>query len=147
LLELGRGIIANLQLEVRSDISVLATSHPELAKQFEELRNLIDLPSPIAEYQVDFDSPYSLDSTNLVAKRRTLVKQFDDLLISIRSLDGFKDFLRGPSAPELYHLAEEGPIIVFNVSDIRSDAFLITTDEIRSIHLRFLTLDSLKDVA
>ena len=30
LLELGRGILANLQLEVRSDISVLAVDHPDI---------------------------------------------------------------------------------------------------------------------
>ena len=45
LLELGRGILANLQLEVRSDISVLAASHPDLAQQFQELRDRIDLSS------------------------------------------------------------------------------------------------------
>ena len=45
LLELGRGILANLQLEVRSDISVLASSHPALAQKFKELRDQIDTPS------------------------------------------------------------------------------------------------------
>lgn len=33
LLELGRGIIANLQLEVCSDISELSAAHSELAQQ------------------------------------------------------------------------------------------------------------------
>ena len=37
LLELGRGILANLQLEVRSDITYLATAHPDLAHKFLEL--------------------------------------------------------------------------------------------------------------
>ena len=79
--------------------------------------------------------------------RRTLVKKFDDLLRFIRSLDGFENFLRGPSESELHCLADHGPIVVFNVSDIRSDAFLITTDEIRSLHLPLLTSDSLTDSA
>jgi tetratricopeptide (TPR) repeat protein len=42
LLELGRGILANLQLEVRSDISDLREFDPNLAQQFEELRDEID---------------------------------------------------------------------------------------------------------
>ena len=55
--------------------------------------------------------------------------------------------MQGPSESELHSLAEGGPIVVFNVSDIRSDAFLITTDEIRSVHLPLLTSDSVKDFA
>jgi hypothetical protein len=43
----------------------------------------------------------------------------------------------------LHRLADRGPIVVFNVSDIRSDAFLITTNEIRSLYLPLLTSDSL----
>jgi hypothetical protein len=34
LLELGRGILANFQLEVHSDISGLAELHPEIAQHF-----------------------------------------------------------------------------------------------------------------
>ena len=36
-------------------------------------------------------------------------------------------------------------LVIFNISDIRSDAFLITTDNIRSIHLRSLTLSKIND--
>ena len=52
-----------------------------------------------------------------------------------------------PQSQNCICLAEDGPIVVFNVSDIRSDAFLITTDEIRSLHLPLLTSDSLEDSA
>ena len=83
-----------------------------------------------------------LDSSKSISERRALFKQFDDLLQYIRSLQGFENFLQGPSESELHSLAEDGPIVVFNVSDIRSDAFLITTDEIRSVHLPLLTSDS-----
>ena len=51
LLELGRGILTNLQLEVRSDISVLAASHPDLAQQFQKLRDQIDPPSVSTDLQ------------------------------------------------------------------------------------------------
>ena len=94
-----------------------------------------------------FTSSAALDSSVSITERRTLVKKFDDLLRFIRSLDGFENFLRGPSESELRCLADCGPIVVFNVSDIRSDAFLITTDEIRSLHLPLLTSDSLEDFA
>jgi hypothetical protein len=143
LLELGRGILENLQLEVRSDISVLAASHPDLAQKFQALRDRID--SPINVDYLDSFTSAALNSS--ITERLTLVKEFDDLLRFIRSLDGFEHFLRGPSESELHCLADGGPIVVFNVSEVRSDAFLVTTDDIRSLHLPSLTPDSLKDAA
>ena len=151
LLELGRGILPNLQLEVRSDISVLSASHPDLAQQFRELRNQIDPPSRSFDSSVIEDSSATsnstsiLDSSKSIAERRALIKRFDDLLRYIRSLPGFDNFLQGPSESELHSLAEGGAIVVFNVSDIRSDAFLITPDEIRSVHLPLLRSDLVKD--
>jgi len=145
--ELGRGILANLQLEVRSDISVLAALHSDIAQQFQTLRDQIDTPSASIHYPDTFDSSTALDSSVAITERRTLLSKFDGLLRFIRSLDGFENFLRGPSRSELHSLADRGPIVVFNVSDIRSDAFLITTNEICSLLLPLLTSDSLKDFA
>ena len=146
LLELGRGILANLQLEVRSDISVLETSHPDLGKLFRELRDQIDPPSRIFKSSVIEEyspnsNPTFPNMSKTISERRALLKRFDDLLQHIRSLKGFEDFLQGPSATELHSLAAGGAIVVFNVSEIRSDAFLVTTDEIRSVHLPMLTLE------
>jgi len=56
-------------------------------------------------------------------------------LKTIRSLEGFKTFLQCPPKSELLSLAESGSIVVFYVSDIRSDPFLITSDAIRSVPL------------
>jgi hypothetical protein len=148
LLELGRGILANLQLEVRSDVSVLAASHSNVAKEFQELRDQIDTTSRSSEMSVIdtiSNSLSNLDSSKFIAERHALHKRFDDLLRYIRSLKGFEIFLEGPSESELRSLAEGGAIVVFNVSDIRSDAFLITTDKISSIHLPLLTSDSVED--
>jgi hypothetical protein len=59
LLELGRGILANLQLELRSDISILEVSHPDLANQFREVRDLIDVSSGISESSCSVHQHYS----------------------------------------------------------------------------------------
>jgi CHAT domain len=127
-----------LQLEVRSDFSVLAASHPILAQKLQELRFRLDPPSVTSD---------SLSTLETDVDRRTIIKQFEDLLKSIRCLDGLGNFLRGPSKPELHSLATGGPIVVFNVSDIRSDAFLITADDISTLYLPLLTSDSLEDYA
>ena len=143
LLELGRGILASSQLEIRSDISVLATSHPDLAREFQELQYQIDPPSTHTDSPVGFGSSASESSISDI-ERRILTRKFDSLLIYIRSLNGFENFLLDPSKSELHHIAEGGPIILFNISDIRSDAFLVTPDEIRTLHLPLLTSESLE---
>jgi CHAT domain-containing protein len=150
LLELGRGILATLQLEVRSDISVLRASHEDLAQQFQKLRNQIDSPFkgslPYSEDHLlaDFNSYSAREMSKAIAERRALLKRFEDLLQQIRSLSGHENFLQGPSETELRSLAQDGPIVVFNVSDIRSDAFLIKTADIHCVRLPSLTLDSIK---
>ena len=53
--------------------------------------------------------------------------------------------MQGPSELELRSLAEDGSIVVFNVSDIRSDAFIVTTDEIRALSLPLLRSDALEE--
>jgi hypothetical protein len=71
--------------------------------------------------------------------------QFDTLLEDIRALPGFEQFLLGPSAKELTELAEEGAIVVFNVSKARSDAFIIKNHVIRCIRLPLLSYVALKE--
>ena len=44
---------------------------------------------------------------------------------------------------ELKNLAENGSIVVFNVSQIRSDAFLVSASGIRSLQLPLLTFEDL----
>jgi len=150
LLELGRGILANLQLEVRSDISALETHHPKLARQFQELRDQLDSTSNTFEPGLtDGQSIGGVNSTSdmsetFISHRRRLHQQFDDLLVHIRGLQEFDNFLKGPSEQELRSLAKDGAIVVFNVSYIRSDAFLITTDAIRAINLPLLTSDKIQ---
>jgi hypothetical protein len=44
LLELGRGVLASLQVEVRSDMPDLKSLYPIYAQQFDDIRNQLDPP-------------------------------------------------------------------------------------------------------
>lgn len=132
LLELGRGVLVGLQLEMRSDISVLRISHPTLAQQLDEIRDRLNQPP------IDNDEISLIRLNTAYEHRRLLMSQFESLLKSIRSLDGFERFLLGPSESITKELARGGAIIVFNISEIRSDAFLIDTKTVRSIRLPLL---------
>ena len=57
------------------------------------------------------------------------------IIQEIRGLESFERFLLGPSDDELLTLASKGPIVVFNVAPIRSDALLITSNGIKCLPL------------
>ena len=147
MLEIGRGMLAALQLEVRSDITVLASSQPDMAIKFMEVRDKLNsfTTSMIEDSSTFANANTGIDSSKLISERHALFKQFDDLVQNIRTLEGFENFLQGPSISEVYSLAKDRAIVVFNVSNIRSDALLITTKKISSVYLPLLTLESLQN--
>ena len=134
-LELGRGVIAALQLEIRSNISDLKVSHPNLAQQFETIRYQLDHAIPEAA-QTDQNLEYQY--------RLALSKQVDSLLYEIRQLEGFHRFLLGPTEQEIKDMAEDGAIVIFNVSDIRSDALIVSRGNIGSLPLPALKYTDLE---
>jgi hypothetical protein len=135
LLELGRGVLSSLQLQVRSDITTLKLSHPDLAERFEEVRALVDR-SPSDGRGDSFGRLPDSDT-------RAIFTEFQNVLGSIRNLHGFENFLLGPTSNELKALAAFGPIIILNVSSLRSDAFLVDTEKIQCLPLPLLHEDDL----
>lgn len=136
MLELGRGVIASLYLDTRSDIKILDNQHPELAKRYWDLRNALDSqPNSLVSMHQDT----VLDSHH----RHALSNEFDIILTTIRGLPGFERFMLGPSSTEMMALAKEGPIVVFNIADC-SSAFLVTREKISSLLLPDLKYSELE---
>ncbi|RYP81636.1 hypothetical protein DL770_005844 [Monosporascus sp. CRB-9-2] len=144
LLELGRGVIAGLLMEMRSDISDLQQQHPGLADEFISLRNELDVPT-------DKTSPISTDNTlswKLQAERRRKAdRNFNELITRIRAQPGFHNFLLPPAAEKLMAAADPDPIIVVNLSPYRCEAFLIKRDRIKVLELPGLTLQEVQERA
>jgi hypothetical protein len=148
LLERGRGILLSLQLETRldSELVYLENRDPALAHQFRALRDIVDSRESQSESPVGKESVVT--STTKIRLRQKSAKQFDQLVRSIRQLNGFDRFLLSPSSADMTQLASEGPIVEFNVDTLRSDAFLITTTGIRARrlpNLRFKNLNTHSD--
>jgi tetratricopeptide (TPR) repeat protein len=128
LLERGRGTILGLLIDDRSDISKLRDSYPKLATEYDNLRMEINAP------------PHETIGSNmrqgLVARRVAALKEFEDCIQNIRQLSGFERFLLGPTLEEMKQSAKEGPIVFVNITRIRSDAIIVSRNEIRSITLQ-----------
>ncbi|RYP39316.1 hypothetical protein DL768_010722 [Monosporascus sp. mg162] len=141
LLELGRGVIASLLMEMRTDISDLKQQHHGLAAEFISLRDELDSPTDRTTFLRSTDDTSSWESQ--AKRRRKADQKFNELILSIRAQPGFHNFLLPPNANEFRATADPDPIIIVNLSFYRCDAFLIDRDQIRLLELPGLTLEKI----
>ncbi|KAI9671220.1 MAG: hypothetical protein M1817_003727 [Caeruleum heppii] len=78
-----------------------------------------------------------------ISQRHHDVNELDRMESEIRRLPGFERFLLPSTASDMIALAERGPIVSFNVTEFRSDAFLIRPSGITALRLDRLTLRDL----
>ncbi|KAL8296254.1 hypothetical protein RB600_001640 [Gaeumannomyces tritici] len=142
LLELGRGVIAGLLMDMRGDISDLTRKHPSLADEFIVLRDALDSPADRPAFGNPSDVMPSWEPQ--ARRRREADQKFSELITSIRAQPGFDDFLRPPAAGDLMAAANPDPIIVVNLSQHRCDAFLVERDRIRVLELPGLTMEEVQ---
>jgi tetratricopeptide (TPR) repeat protein len=119
-LEQGRGVILGLLMDDRGDTSELKAANPALCAQYERLRFEINAPVDIIE------PPHRIDSSS--EKREKIFKELEECIHDIRQLPGFSSFHRGPTAEEMKSISHDGNIIIVNVTTIRSDAIVISSD-------------------
>lgn len=117
LLELGRSVLWGQLLDARTDLTALCEAHPEVGARLDQLRERLDGPGQGAD------------------ERRQLADEWDRLITHVRTLDGFARFLLPPPFEELSRAAEDGPVVIVNVSRHRCDALVVTPAGARSIAL------------
>ncbi|KAL8367940.1 hypothetical protein RB599_003723 [Gaeumannomyces hyphopodioides] len=143
-LELGRGVIASLLMEMRGDISDLEQQHPSLAREFTSLRDELDGPGDSA---TSISTDYTPSWKSLADRRHKADQEFSKLIMRIRAKPGFDNFLGPPAANDLMAAADPDPIIVINLSPYRCDAFLAERNRIRVLELPGLTMKEVQKQA
>lgn len=132
LLEVGRGIIIGLTIDCRSDLSELKAINPYLANRLGDLRTAIDSPQVSLGRYADVYQPVDEERRR---QRVEATNGIDETLATIRQLPGFERFQLPPSTDDLLAVAAEGPIVVFNTTQYRSDAIILTSSTITSLSL------------
>ncbi|WP_435156359.1 CHAT domain-containing protein [Amycolatopsis sacchari] len=117
LLEQSRGVLWSQLFETRTDIAALADAHPGLADRLDALRTRLDPPSPDPD------------------ERRRLAREWDELLATVRDLDGFGNFLRPAPFRELRQATVDGPVVLVNANRFRCDALIATSDGVTVLPL------------
>jgi tetratricopeptide (TPR) repeat protein len=138
LIEAGRAVMISQALGTRTDLSELHALHPELARRFTAVRDLLDRdPAPL-------NSPLdSVQATRSGRDRQAVAAELGTLMERIRACEGFTDFGLPPTLDDLLADARHGPVVTFVVSRYRCHALLITSAGITSCPLPELTWDAL----
>ncbi|MGC0327681.1 tetratricopeptide (TPR) repeat protein [Streptomyces sp. SAI-170] len=129
LLESGRAVLLSQALNTRNDLTDLRRLRPGLAERFTRLRDLLDQPAP--------------GGPGPAEERHRLAQEFAATLAQIRADEEFRRFGLPPAVDELLDQAQDGPVVVFNVSRHRSDALLLTRTGITALPLPGLGHDTL----
>ncbi|KAH7012886.1 CHAT domain-containing protein [Ilyonectria destructans] len=134
LLESGRGLLASALRDLRTDLSSIQDKRPDLAQSFHDLRRILDAPTS-ADVLLTADVAAS-PSTRLGAdKRHWASNEMAALLDKIRTVPGLERFLLPATETEMRLAAQQGPIVMVNVSSHRCDALLVETSGTRALAL------------
>ena len=141
--ELARGVTNGQLFDYRSDISGLMEQYPTLATEFGTLREELDSPFPSVESPPDSSINKQLQRQQAAIRRRNKIAiDLNEKLEQIRQKPGFQTFLRAGSKEYFLSAAQEGPIVVLNATSLRSDAILLTKEQVTSIPLPELSDNS-----
>ncbi|MEV7994572.1 CHAT domain-containing protein [Streptomyces sp. NPDC086077] len=127
LLEQGRAVLMGQDIQARTDVSDLAAAHPEAARAFTELGQRLR--------ESETRAASGPDDAGRIGAQHAATEEWRQLLEQIRKLHGFADFLLPPAAADMRAEAAEGPIVLVNVDRLRSDALVVTAEEIRTVRL------------
>lgn len=130
-LENGRAVILGQMIDNWSDLSSLMKAHPELATKFKALRDTVNARSGHS----------SAESDRLLAaqRRRAAAAELELCIKSIQGVPGQELFMAAQSTEAMQACAVGGNVVVVNVSQLRSDAIIVSPTGIRTIRLPSLS--------
>lgn len=133
LLEEGRAVLMNQDLEGRADLGGLAAAHPALAAEFRTLA------ARLRRAETPDEAGTADTGTQGYLERHIAAAEWEALLMRVRARPGFERFLLPPTEEEMRAVAAEGPVVVVNVDRLRCDALVVTERRIIVVPLRDLT--------
>ncbi|VUC23431.1 unnamed protein product [Clonostachys rosea] len=135
-LEQGRAVILGQLIDGRGDIADWATAKPKLARRYEKLRKEVNSPIHFQEQGVAGEQ--------VRQQRIESIADLNKCINKIRKIPGFERFLRCQTTEQMKECVRGGSIVVINVTELRSDAIIVTSTAIKTIHLADLSADEAK---
>jgi len=139
MLEQGRGVLLSYALDSRSEVTDLRVTAPELAAEWETLGEELDTAPDWPDETPSEEAVPVADPDH----RHGLAQRWQSLLSRIRATTGFERFLEPPTLEDLLPAAASGAVVTVNVSDLRCDALVLTTDRVQVVPLPDLHTEEL----
>ncbi|WP_330343306.1 CHAT domain-containing protein [Streptomyces longwoodensis] len=140
LAEEARAVLLSLDLDLRSDLSELRATRPDLADRFDRQGQALT-----AQQLDEVRTPAGYVRVARGAHSRDA---WAALLRDIRKVPGHEDFLRPPRAAELTGLGLPGPLVLINVSEFGGHALIVGgSSDVRAVPLTGLTAKDVRSHA
>ncbi|EUC56763.1 aromatic di-alanine and TPR containing protein, putative [Rhizoctonia solani AG-3 Rhs1AP] len=125
-LEHARCVVWNQSLMLRSPLDKLQSVDPDLGTRLQAVTNQLHSAGSYSRESREFASGSMTRTLEQVAQEhRRLAKEYDELLVRVRKLPGFDDFLRPMKVKGIVPAARRGPVVVVNCYENHCDALLI----------------------
>ena len=135
-LEQGRALLWSEMHGLRTSTEQLRTADPDLADKFTAINKEIEIlttsaPSDrtVGTDDGGFDGDgWIAQLSGLLVKQQELLKKRDTLILEIRGLPGFENFLSPLPFDSLRSASSHGPVIIINHCKWRSDIIIVLHD-------------------
>ncbi|KAF7979138.1 hypothetical protein HWV62_43373 [Athelia sp. TMB] len=130
MLEQGRSMLWSNIRGYREPVEGVRQVNAALADRFKSTSEQLEALATSSQRGHNRSSDESHDESIAVsearwARQRHLLMERDEIIQQIRQLDGFQHFLEAVPFSELQNAAAEGPVIIVNVAQRRSDAIVL----------------------
>jgi len=136
LLEQGRGVLLGQALDAHTDLTALEGMRPDLAARFAQLRDQLDAartPGGLGQELTEGNADAA--ARRAAERQRQDAESLETVITEARRLPGLERFLLPPRADDLVKAAEQGPVVMITVDEIRSDALVLTPPDVRVVPL------------
>lgn len=132
LLEQSRTVLWTQTLHLRSDLTELAKTRPDLAQRLATLRNQLDV-GPTTADRTHTPGPFGIQrpvpNDSEGERRRSIIRDWDETIQEVRRIDGFEHFLAPVPYTDLREAAANGPVVVVMTSAFGSYALIVRHSE------------------
>jgi hypothetical protein len=145
-LEEGRSVVWGQILQLRSPLDDLYQEYPETAQELEVVSRALENAGTSTDRGFDnIGSETTLEEE--AQNHRRLAARYEKLLMEIRSIDGFENFLKPKKISELAPAASNGPVVIVNVVPSRGDALVLcSSGDIIHVPLPALSLERAEEL-
>ncbi|MCW6010451.1 CHAT domain-containing protein [Micromonospora sp. CPCC 205371] len=138
-LELGRGVMLTQDIDLYGEVQALRRSAPELSERLAAELRKRDEASAVLDRHRFAAATGSQSRGRTSDMRRVAARNLKVLAAQVRQVPGHERFLKPPTDEQLLAAAEDGPIVVINVSAHRSDALVVQPTGVTVVALPALT--------